>query len=41
MQSGPIQSELFVRPPASIRNDRMMLWKLTILPYGVVEAGRQ
>lgn len=45
MQSGPIQRDIYVRPPREwhyIENySRGILWLLTKLPYGIVEAGRQ
>lgn len=45
LQSGPIQRQIFVRPPKEWQGARGMLWKvlwrLTKLPYGIVEAGRQ
>lgn len=41
LQSGPIQRELYVRPPREWKGPRGILWKLTKLPYGIVEAGRQ
>lgn len=45
LQSGPIQRDIFVRPPKEWQGARGMLWRvlwrLTKLPYGIVEAGRQ
>lgn len=49
LQSGPIKREVFVRPPKEWHEARQynrgkvwrILWKLTKLPYGIVEAGRQ
>ena len=45
LQSGPFQRAIYVRPPREWyrrhRSDRKVLWKLTKLPYGIVEAGRQ
>lgn len=45
LQSGPIQRTIYVRPPREWyrrhATDRKVLWKLTKLPYGIVEAGRQ
>ena len=45
LQSGPIQRTIYVRPPREWHQkhatDRKTLWKLTKLPYGIVEAGRQ
>ena len=41
LQSGPIQREIFVRPPREWQGRRGLLWLLTKLPYGIVEAGRQ
>ena len=46
LQSGPIRRQVYVRPPKeyySCRNSpkRKVLWKLSKLPYGIVEAGRQ
>lgn len=41
MQSGPITGELYVRPPKGLGTDSRTVWKLTNLPCGVVEAGRQ
>ena len=41
LQSGPIKRTIFVRPPREWRGDRSKIWKLTKLPYGIVEAGRQ
>lgn len=41
LQSGPIRRVLYVRPPREWNEPRGVLWRLTKLPYGVVEAGRQ
>ena len=41
LQSGPIQREIYVRPPREWKGSRGKLWRLTKLPYGIVEAGRQ
>lgn len=45
LQSCPIRREIYVRPPrerhSNNRYKRGILWKLTKLPYGIVEAGRQ
>lgn len=42
MQSGPIKRDIYVRPPREWdKTQRGRLWKLTKLPYGVSEAGRQ
>lgn len=42
MQSGPIKREMYVRPPREWDGTaRGRVWKLTKLPYGVSEAGRQ
>lgn len=41
LQSGPIQQEIFLRPPREWQGRRRLLWLLTKLPYGIVEAGRQ
>lgn len=41
MQSGPIQREIYVRPPSRINTRQNTVWKLQRLPYGIVEAGRQ
>lgn len=45
LQSGPIKRTIFVRPPKehlyNQNHHRGTLWKLTKLPYGIVEAGRQ
>lgn len=45
LQSGPIQRNIYVRPPRewhySGSYTRGILWLLTKLPYGIVEAGRQ
>lgn len=40
-QSGPIQRTIYVRPPRELGLKRGILWKLTRLPYGIIEAGRQ
>lgn len=40
-QSGPIQREIFVRPPRECGADRGTVWKLVKLPYGITEAGDQ
>lgn len=44
LQSGPIQRQIYVRPPKEWQGTRgrlsKILWKLTKLPYGIVEAGR-
>lgn len=36
MQSGPIKRNIFVRPPKQLPTTRC-IWKLTRLPYGIVE----
>ena len=41
LQSGPIKREIYVRPLREWEGSRSTLWKLTKLPYGIVEAGRQ
>lgn len=41
MQSGPIQRDIYVRPPRRIDHRQSTAWKLLRLPYGIVEAGRQ
>lgn len=41
LQSGPIKRLLYVRPPRRWVSTRGMLWRLTKLPYGIGEAGRQ
>ena len=41
LQSGPVKREIYVRPPREWEGCRSTLWKLTKLPYGIVEAGRQ
>ena len=41
LQSGPIRRQIYVRPPREWQGPRGMLWLLTKLPYGIVEAGRQ
>lgn len=41
LQSGPIGRDIYVRPLREWQGDRRRLWKLTKLPYGIVEAGRQ
>jgi len=41
LQSGPIQRDLYVRPPREWKGPRGVLWKLLKLPYGICEAGRQ
>lgn len=41
MQSGPINRELYVRPPKEYNGQRGILWRLLKLPYGISEAGRQ
>lgn len=41
LQSGPIQREIFVRPPREWIRKRGCLWKLKKLPYGIIKAGRQ
>lgn len=41
LQSGPIRREIYVRPPREWKGQRGTLWRLTKLPYGIVEAGRQ
>ena len=45
LQSGPIKRAIYVRPPREWYrrhgSNRRILWKLTKLPYGIVEAGRQ
>lgn len=41
LQSGPIQRDIYVRPPKEWCGPRGILWKLLKLPYGIVEAGRQ
>lgn len=41
LQSGPITRDVYVRPPKEWQGNRCLLWKLTKLPYGIVEAGRQ
>lgn len=41
LQSGPIQREIFVRPPRECGADRGTVWKLMKLPYGITDVGRQ
>lgn len=41
LQSGPITRDIYVRPPRECGSPRGVLWKLTKLPYGITEAGRQ
>lgn len=41
LQSGPIRRDIYVRPPPELRTRKGILWKLTKLPYGITEAGRQ
>lgn len=41
MQSGPIKRDIYIRPPRECNAPRGILWKLTKLPYGITEAGRQ
>lgn len=41
LQIGPINRNIYVRPPKEWNGVRGVLWKLTKLPYGVVEAVRQ
>ena len=41
LQGGPIQREIFVRPPREWGGQRGRLWKLKKLPYRIFEAGRQ
>lgn len=41
MQSGPIQREVYVRPPKDCYRRRGYVWRLLKLPYGMVDAGRQ
>lgn len=45
LQSDPIKRDVFVRPPKEWQGSSGMLWRvlwrLTKLPYGIVEAGRQ
>lgn len=41
LQSGEIKRRIYVRPPPDISGTRGSLWLLTLLPYGITEAGRQ
>lgn len=41
LQSGPIKRTIYVRPPRELGVKRGIFWKLTKLPYGITEAGRQ
>lgn len=41
LQSGSIRRNIFVRPPKEWHGNRSLLLKLTKIPYGIVEAGRQ
>lgn len=41
LQSGPITRDIYVKPPRECNVPRGILWKLTKLPYGITEAGRQ
>lgn len=41
MQSGPIQRNVYVRPPRDCSRKRGMVWRLLKLPYGMADAGRQ
>ena len=41
LQSGPMKRDIYVRAPRGWKSTRGKLWKLTKLPYGIVEAGRQ
>lgn len=40
LQSGPIKRQIFGRPPREWNGPRGILWLLTKLPYGIVEARR-
>lgn len=40
MQSGPALREIFVQPPREFKQ-KGKIWKLSRLPYGIVEEGRQ
>lgn len=41
LQSGKCPREIYMRPPMEHKRRRNKIWKLTKLPYGIVEAGRQ
>lgn len=41
LQSGPIDRDIYVRPPRDWGFIRGILWKLLKLPYGISNAGRQ
>lgn len=41
LQSGPIDRDVYIRPPREWPTVRGMLWKLRKLPYGIANAGRQ
>jgi len=41
LQSGPIQRDIYVRPPRDWTSIRGILWKLLKLLYGIADAGRQ
>lgn len=41
MQSGPIQIDIYLRPPPEWKTPIGIIWKLIKLPYGITEAGRQ
>lgn len=41
MQSGPIQREIYVRPPTCIDKPRNTIRKLQRIPYGIAKAGFQ
>lgn len=41
LQRGPIKRDIYIRPSLECFKTRGALWKLTKLPHGIVEAGRQ
>lgn len=40
-QSGHISKYIYVRPPPPLRQSYGRLWKLTKLPYAIVDAGKK
>lgn len=40
LQSGPITRDLYIRPLKEGKGPWNILWKLTMLPYGICKAGR-
>lgn len=41
LQSGPIQRDIYVRPPPEWKGKRGVIWHLLKMSYGISEAGRQ